>query len=452
MPFAFQLPTTGSTSLTPCFSSSTHPSLPQTATIKRNTLRSVLKKHKRLTSQERSSNLTSIQNVIEEYLPYLFAIDAGLSSRPLDGEEIEISLRKELGVQWRSTLSQALPSRDPRRVKGRGLDSELDFVLSTLAYAHVNTARSSLLLLYGTITPSVDQRVKIIQNATKSLLSAASLHTYLATRSLEADASQSAVETLSQTHTGLSALALAEATLLVVLKDDPHPFVVAQMRKKNDKEWMIKAPEIPKVRAHLLARLCLATADHAATAEAGLSASGKVSQDLVQYVSALRKTARAKALRLQGIAAEGEGETGTAIAWLRGARKVLGYAVSEEGGGSTVSGLRQMKKNWLERREDKKVESGGEWGNDAGRLEELRVVEYLDERWTKMNDTVSTAFICLPPTRSDSFIDQHASGTSFRPLDCQYAFWKRGPYCSAVCEADARRADPPGDASPTRAC
>ena len=442
MPFAFQLPTTSSSSLSTCLSSTTHPSLPQSATIKRNTLRSVLKKHKRLSLQERQSNIASIQGVIEDYLPYLFAIDAGLAGKAVIGEDVEISLRKELGVQWRSTLSSAVAGREPRRIKGKGLDYEIDFVLTSLAYTHISSARSSLLTLYGAITPSIDQRMKIIQNATRSLLAAASVHTYLASRTLETDASQATVETLSQTQSGLSALALAEATLLAVLKDDPHPFVVTQMRNKHDKEWMIKAPEIPKVRAHLFARLCLAAADHAATAEAGLSASGKVSQDLLEYVSDLRKTARAKALRLHGIAAEMEGETGNAIAWLRGARKALGYAVSEEGGSSTVSGLKKMKKDWLEKREDKKVEKGGDWGSDAGRLEELRVIEYLEARWTKMNDTVFATFKYVETYWSNSLVDQHAIDTDLRPLGRKHAFGTRHPYYPAIREADIRRAYP----------
>jgi hypothetical protein len=57
------------------------------------------------------------------------------------------------------------------------------------------------------------------------------------------------------------------------------------------------------------------------------------------------------------------------------------------GGGG--GGFRGLKKEWGERREDKKVERGLDWGADAGKLEETRVIEMLEAKWTKQNDTVS---------------------------------------------------------------
>ena len=421
MPFAFQLPTTANLSLSACLVSSTHPSLPHTATTQRNILRSLLKKHKRLTPQAKNADLQTVKAALNEYVPYVLAIDASLSGRSINDEQVDLSLRTELEIQWRSTLAAALPGREPRRLKGKGLDYEIDFVLTSLAYVYTSLARSSLLTLYGSITPSVEQRVKTIQNATKSLLTAGSIHHYLASRTLETDAAQAIVETLTQTHSALSALALAEATLLAVLKDDPHPFVVAQTRNKDDKDWMIKAPEIPKVRAHLFARLCLAASEHAGTAEAGLSATGRVRRDLIDYVGSLRRTARAKACRFFGIDAELGGETGKAIAWLRAARHELGFAIEEDSTHTTVSGLKKLKKDWMEKREDRKMEKGGEWGGDAGRFEELRVIEYLEGRWIKMNDTV-----CLSTQKSihyisDSLVDQHAIDSTIRFFSRKHA-------------------------------
>jgi hypothetical protein len=52
-------------------------------------------------------------------------------------------------------------------------------------------------------------------------------------------------------------------------------------------------------------------------------------------------------------------------------------------------GLGRLKKEWSEKREDKKVERGVNWGTDAGKLEETRVIEMLEAKWTKQNDTVS---------------------------------------------------------------
>lgn len=387
MPFAFTLPTTSSLSFSLFSSSTTHPSLPQAASTYRGVLRNVLKKHKRLTSQAKTSNLSTVLSALEDYLPYLFALDAALCDRAVDGEDIELGLQREILVEWRSTLTATVPGREASRIKGKGLDYEISFILHTLASVYTLQARSHLLLLYGAITPTDEQRLNIITKATKHLLQANSIHSHMALRSADTDASSTVVETLSQTQDGLAALALAEATLLAVLKDDPYPAVVTQDRNKNDKDWMIKPPEIPKVRAHLFARLCLAAAEHAAKAEAMLCASGTVDEALMKYVNDLRKTSRAKACRLLGINAELEGETGQAIAWLVGAKKQLGFGGPNDEG-SRMKGLAKFKKDWTEKREDKKIEKGGEWGSDAGRLEELRVIEMLDQKWNKLNDTV----------------------------------------------------------------
>jgi hypothetical protein len=52
-------------------------------------------------------------------------------------------------------------------------------------------------------------------------------------------------------------------------------------------------------------------------------------------------------------------------------------------------GFKGLRKEWTERREDKKVEKGLDWGGDAGKLEETRVIEMLEAKWVKQNDTVS---------------------------------------------------------------
>ncbi|KAK4693716.1 hypothetical protein P7C71_g3734, partial [Lecanoromycetidae sp. Uapishka_2] len=293
-----------------------------------------------------------------------------------------------------STFATTIAGRGPPRVKGKGLDYEIVFILHTLACVYTLQARAQLLALYASTTPTDEQRIAIITTATKYLIQANSVHAYLASRSAETDASSTVVETLSQTQGGLAALALAEATLLAVLKDDPYPAVVAQERNKNDKDWMIKPPEIPKVRAHLFARLCLGAAEHAGKSEAMLSASGRVDEALMKYVSDLKKTARAKACRMFGIHAEIEGETGQGIAWLVGAKKQLGFAANDEG--AKIKGLAKIKKDWTERKEDRKVEKGGEWGSDAGRLEELRVIEMLEQKWNNLNDTINTQLV--PPS------------------------------------------------------
>ncbi|KAG7008919.1 NADH-ubiquinone oxidoreductase 12 kda subunit [Physcia stellaris] len=358
-------------------------SLPTTSTTHRGVVRNALKKHKRLPPQAQTTNL-----------------NAALSDRATEEEKMDVVLEKEIEVEWRSCIAATLPGREPPRMKGQGLDYELCCVLSTLGCIHSLLARSQIHMLYAAITPTIDQRVSIISAATKHLLDANSVHMHLANRLSENCTPGIIPETSSSAQGALARIALAEATLLAVLKDDPWPGVVAQDRNKNDKEWMIKPPEIPKVRSHLFARLCLAAADHAGTAESMLSSegtgrSGQIDAALVRYVNDLKRTSRAKACRFFGIDADMGGETGKGIAWLNAAEEELGLTKPQVGG-SRLQGLAKLKKDWTERKEDKKVEKGGDWGSDAGRFEENRIVEVLKSKWNKMNDTVNTQVV--PPS------------------------------------------------------
>ena len=395
MPFAFSLPTTSSLNLAGYFSSLSHPSLPQAASAARSILRNALKKYKRMNAQSRIENLSSIRTLLDEYLAYLLAIDSGLSGRPVQGEEVHITLVNEIEVEWRASLAASLPGREPPRIKGRGLDYELCFVLSTYAYITSLSARAQVhASFFASSSPSSgsDTRANAINAATKFYLQANSIHLYIIQRISEFHVPPGAVDISLLTQSALASLALAEATLLAVLKDDPYPIVVAQQRNRDDREWMIKAPEIPKVRAHLFARLCLAAAGHAGKAHALLSASSSaagtgVEDALLKYTRDLQNTSKAKACRFFGIDAELGGKTGEGIAWLIGAKKELGLNIKEEDG-SRLKSFSKLKRNWSEKREDKKVDKGGEWGSDAGRFEETRILEMLETKWNKMNDTV----------------------------------------------------------------
>jgi hypothetical protein len=226
----------------------------------------------------------------------------------------------------------------------------------------------------------------------------------------------------------LSALDHAEATLLAVLQDDPYPAVVSQARNENDNEWMIKAPEIPKVRAHLFARLCLAAAEHAGQASACFQHLSKVDEALVVYASSLRKVARAKACRFFGIDADLGGKTGQGIAWLRGGRLELGLAKRGDEGEAQRRLFGKWKKGWEEKREDKKIQRGREWGRDAGLVEEGRVLDMLEAKWVKMNDTVGTRRFFL--SRRLSMLipcgeDQYAEYSSLRYFTRHYAIGTR---------------------------
>ncbi|EZG03213.1 hypothetical protein H106_06709 [Trichophyton rubrum CBS 735.88] len=479
MVLLFTLPTTSHIQFPPFIHSHTHPSLPQASSTARHGLRAALKKHKRLSPAQRASHLPHVLIALNEYIPYLSAISRGLSSNSWredatggdqeDGgrwqgvDDIDILLRAEIEVEWRPTLSSMSTIRMLRqaamrgndsssassssRVKGRGLDFEIAFVLSTLAYVHSSLARTEYLTtLYSANTPTAEQKATAIQAATKHLLQASSIHSYLATFSPVSISAPSNTYTpgnfgAEMVHipipdldpsmqSALSSLALAEATLFAVLKDDAFLSACIQSRNKNDTEWMIKSPDIPKVRTLLFARLCVRAAEYAEQAAAsaimlqkgkGSAASygdsgseRKIDSNLVNYMFILARVARAKACRFLGIDAEMSGKVGEGIAWLRAARDMLGFkgSTAETGADQSskgkLSGFSRLKKEWSERREEKKIEKvatsskAGElvtdidYGDDAGREEEGRVIDMLEKKWTKMNDTVNTQSIPSP--------------------------------------------------------
>lgn len=397
MPFPFVLPTTSSVLLTAYYESVTHPSLALTATSKRNVLRSALKHYKRLPAQSKDGDLTTVQAALLGYLPYLLALNTGSGYRDVGPEKLDVEVKAPLLVEWRSTLSSTLPGRENARPKLTGLHHELAFVFSTLAYTHTLLARSQLRMLQASKTASAEQRTASYSSSMKHLLEAHSVHAYLLSLPTISAAKDAPVDIQPSTISALSSLALAEASLLFVAKDDPYTAAVADDRNESNTDWMFKAPTIPKVRAHLFARICLSAAEHAGQA-AGLlargNAAGAVDEDLVKYVNDFRRTARGKAARMLAIDAELSGKTGEALAWLQGARKELGLAVEVEEGGKR-KGFRGLKQSWQERREDRKVEKGGEWGLDAGRLEEARVVEMLEAKWDRENSTVNVQVV--PP-------------------------------------------------------
>lgn len=464
MPFPFTLPTTSSFSFSSIYTSPTHPSLPQCSSTPRGVVRDTLKKHKRLPPSAQSPNLPTVISSITSYLPYILAVDYGL--RP-DSTAIRIEAGPtELAIEWRPTLTDAsIPGREAPRVKIRSLDQEVSFVLLTLANAHTLLARAALHPLYLTTSANVGttERTAAIQAATRSLLDAASVCEYAATRAEKQTVKRPVpcVDVAPSTIRGLGALALAEATLLAVLKDDPYPAIVAKDRNENDKEWMYKAPDIPKVRAHLFARLCLAAAEHAARAAAQLNTSapstmaGKIDADLLRYVEDLRRTSRAKACRFFAVDADLGSQTGTAIAWLNAGLQELGVEPKDD---KKSFGLSKLKREWSDKREDKRVERETHWGADAGRLEETRVINMLSEKWNKMNDTVSLPYLSMAicgrsllsyPRRRRSWLtlgfvkptkhqDTHASRPPNRFFTGKNAHWSRDPHCPAIPAPDPR--------------
>ena len=394
MPFPFTLPTTSSFSFSSCFDCDSHPSLPVNASTYRGVMRDTLKKHKRLPQSSQAPNLTRVTSSIQEYAPYLLSIEAAANNRPLPtGDLISIIAKANLSIDWRPTLSgDIVPGRDRQRVKITSLEHELFFTLSTLSLAYVLSARSSLQPLYSISSEHLDNatRTSAITAATKQLLDAASVWSFLADRGERLVQAPSCIDINPAVVRGFASLALAEATMLAVMKDDPYPAAVAQDRNRNDKEWMFRAPEMPKVRAHLYARLSVAASEHAAKAASACqttnTSEGRIQPDLIKYIEDLRAVNRAKACRFFGVDAELGGQTAEGIGWLRVGLQELGVEAKDAKKGLSFS---RLKKDFSERREDRRVDKGSSWGVDAGKLEEVRILEMLDEKWSKVNDTAS---------------------------------------------------------------
>jgi len=396
MPFPFTLPTTSFVPFSDYFSSSTHPSLPLACTSSRAVLRDALKKHARLPPASQPAHVNAVLDALNDYVPYLFALDAGLSRQPVSGEEVDVILLKELQVEWRCTLTSTLPGRKPPRQKLRSLETELFFTLSTLAYTHTLLARSHLGPLHqpsssssssaAAAAPSPEEhRTKAIASAMHHLLTAHSLHTYLLTRHHASPSTTPTPHPLDIQPAVLSALAslaLSSATLITVQKDDPYPTRLLSQTDAASKDYLIGDQPLPSVRARLLAHLCLAASDHASRAVAALANVSGVEGDVVRFARDLRDVGRARGARFLGVDAEGKGKVGEGIGWLRVGKKELGMAGGE--------GMAKLKRDWRERRVGK---GKAEWGVDAGKAEEGRVLEWLEGRWGKMNDTVGSFFL-----------------------------------------------------------
>ncbi|KAG9251572.1 uncharacterized protein F5Z01DRAFT_627135 [Emericellopsis atlantica] len=403
MPYPFALPTTSSFSFTACFESDSHPSLPLRANTFRGVAKDALKKHKRLDPASQVGHLPSVRTALLEYLPYVLALNAGLYDLPLPtGERIRVKPTAQPSIKWRPTLNgDFVQGRDRSRLRCHSLSQESAFVMSAIGFTYVLEARSALQPLYSTNSEflGAQERTTAISTATKNLMSSASVFKWLSDTMVHTektsphkDVNQKFfVDIAPSTVSAMASLSHAEATLLAVLKDDPYPAAVAQDRNKNDKEWMFKSPEIPKVRALLYARLCLAASEHAARAlslaQSSVQESTKMDSNILKYMEDFRRVSRAKACRFLGIDAELGGQTADGIGWLQAGLQELGVDFKSSGKGLSLSSL---KRELSEIMEDRRVDKEKAWGADAGRLEETRVIEMLSGKWNKINDTMNT--------------------------------------------------------------
>lgn len=403
MPYPFVLPTTSSFAFSECFECDSHPSLPLNASTYRGVAKDALKKHKRLDPSSQVGHLSTVRTGINDYLPYVLAVERGLHDKALPNSPNDIIRVRPKStapsIKWRPTLSgDIIPGRERSRVKVTHIWHEIAYMMAALGFTYSQEARAVLQPLYATSNEFLgnEQRTAAISSASKHLINSASIFKF-AGQKVEALGLEAPCVDVSHTLLqSMSALAHAEATLLAVLKDDPYPAAVAQDRNKNDKEWMFKAPEIPKVRASLYSRLCVAAYDCAARslslAQSSVHGGLKVDSQLLKYIENLQRTSRAKACRFLGISAELGGETAEGIGWLQVGLQELGVEVK---GGKGIS-LSSLKKELSEIMEDRRVEKERAWGADAGRLEETRVIEMLSEKWNKINDTVRSPTFSQP--------------------------------------------------------
>jgi len=428
MPFPFTLPTTSSVLLTDHLSSPTHPALPLAASTQRSLVKDALKKHKRLPPAERPAHLPTVHDALSSYLPYLLTLHT-----PPPHVSILHHPDRPFEAEWRCTLTPHPPLREPPRPRLRGLTADLMFVSATLAYTHTLLARVHLQPLHestpasASLTP--EQRSAAISTAVKHLLHAHAIHTYLAhlpqqQRQLQQQQQQqqpppqqqpqqpNPIDLHPRIHTSLASLSWSEATLLVPSTDDPYAAAAAAAANSHDTDWMFRSPPAPKkVRAHLFARLCLAAAEHAGRAEAGLTDTGSGGDGgggIRRYAGDLRRTARGRAARWLGLDAEGAGRTGEAIAWCRGGGGEVGSSssssFSNSGGTAPSKPSAAALKNVLRRNHSNTTTTtttttphgggGGRlWGLDAGRADEARVLTMLETKWERENAAVNVQAI-----------------------------------------------------------
>ncbi|KAL0639240.1 hypothetical protein Q9L58_001701 [Maublancomyces gigas] len=408
MPFPFALPTTSTVSYPTYFDSPTYPSLPLLAASHRGSLRNALKAHKRLPPASQNANLPLVIKELESYVSHLLALVTALENN----EAFLKTSAPLFKTSWRAILTAKKFSTEPPRVARPGLSYEIFWTLSTLAYAYTLQARSQLLrVLSPSVTgssgaPSTDPQL-LFNRAARNLLTSASIFTHLLSRPQPPNAGSWPIELTIPALSALSSLAQADATLIAVIKQDPYPTYLSLTSRERDsknstKEWLYNPPNPPESpRALFLARLCIAASDHASKALGLLSVSntkvrtlllqlgggaksddvpGEITEDLIRYLESLQKVSRAKSCRFLGIDAESSGRCGEAISWLLLAKSILDVP---------TTAVDRLRRGLSERKEARHLAAAdGSWGLDAGRAEEVNVLEALEVKWRKSNDNI----------------------------------------------------------------
>jgi len=389
MPYPYTLPTTSPASFAPHYTSPVYPSLPLLTTQHRGTVRNLLKARKRLPPSQQSTQLPQLLSALEAYLPYLLFLQASLHS----GDVLPSDAPRPITPSWRTTITAPpFPGAPPKRCEREGLEYEIAFTLLTLGCAHTLTARSQL---HDALSPTLppEQKQTLLNGAIQHLLTSSAILTHSLSLARAPGTDDTWPADLSPSVlSSLASLSLSSATLLAVTKADPYPsYLLASSAKSTSDEYLYAPPQAPTgVKALLLSRICIAASVHAEKALGLLSTStsrrkkqdDEVIPELPKFLDSLHRVARAKSCRFLAIDAEASGRVGEAIGWAQLARSILSASASS-------SATSKIKRELLERREKSALERGdARWGMDAGRLEETRTIEALEDKWKRSNDAV----------------------------------------------------------------
>ncbi|KAF8450134.1 hypothetical protein BGX38DRAFT_1092150 [Terfezia claveryi] len=400
MPFPFTLPTTSTVSFSQHYTSPTYPSLPLSCTTHRGILRDSLKAHKRLPLSAQGANIKHIINVTTEYISYLQFLQEALKS----GDASPIPTTLEIETEWRPTLSSStrFGITQSERRKGKGLEYEVFWVYSTLAYAHTIQARVLLMEFLSPTTSSPDSAASpLLPQATNHVLTSAQIFQYLLTLTppiaTAGDQKNSIpVNICEPMLSSLASISLGSATLLAVLRTDPYPTYLAITgipgpKKNNDiysKEYLYSPPLPPTgVKAMLYSRLCIAASEHAVRAQGVISdliRAGVINEEYVRYLEDLKRVAKARGCRFLGVDAEVQGRLGEGLGWIKLGKEFLGGTIP-----TTSSNDDKEKKTLASRMEKLRL---------SNVHSELQTIEGLDAKWSKTNDKL--VFEKVPATNS----------------------------------------------------
>lgn len=433
MPFPFTLPTTSTVSFSQHYTSSTYPSLPLSCTTYRGILRDSLKAHKRLPPSAQGANIKHIISVTIEYISYLQFLQEAIKT----GDASPLAGAPEIETAWRPTLSSSarFGITSGERRKGKGLDYELFWAYSTLAYAHTIHARALLMDFFTPSNASSDSSASpLLPQAMEHVLNSASIFNYILTlpppkSGTGEEKNAIPVNICEPMLSSLASISIASATLLAVLKTDPYPTYLAitaipGSKKNNDiysKEYLYSPPAPPTgVKAMLYSRLCIAASEHAARAQgviSGLVRAGMVNEEYSNYLDELKRVAKARGCRFLGVDAEAQGKPGglgEGIGWIKLAKEILAGSVPSSSSDDKDS---KEKKTLASRMEKLRLSkssspsppsSSSSAQNPAGGLpprldpctvnSELPTIEALEAKWSKTNDKL--AFEKVAPTNS----------------------------------------------------